>query len=254
MNDDTNQYEAGLGAEEHVSALLAGYALGALDPDETELVLRHLAGCPRCQAELHDYESAAGLLAYASPVQPPPVRARGALLGRVAEIGSSNPEQMIALPPTTRPSPARRLYQRVPRIVWIAASPAAVLVIALSVSSILMQDRINEQQSELQTVEQDRGKALEVLAVESDARFVSELTASSAAPGARARLFVDLKANNAMMVAIDLPTPPDGYAYVAWLTVHDEYARVGPLTLDNIGRAQLIIDPPGNLDNYEGFL
>lgn len=255
MKDATNQTFAGLGAEQHVSGLLAGYALGALEPDETEQVLRHLSFCPRCQAELQDYQFTAGLLAYNAPVQQVPVRARAAMLSRVAEIGSSNPEQMVALPPVSRPELRRlRLPWHAPRSAWFAAAPVAVLVVVLTISSLVMRERLNEQQSELQSVEAARGTALEVLAVESTDRFVNELTASNAAPGARARLFVDLKANNAMLVAIDLPPPAEGGGYVAWLMVHDEYSLVGPLELDSIGRTQLIIDPPDNLDKYQSFV
>lgn len=255
MKDATNQSDAGLGGEEHVSGLLAGYALGALEADETEQVLRHLAGCPRCQAELHDYQEAAGLLAYDAPVRTVPVRARAALLAQIAEIGSSNPQQMVALTtPAPNDQPGQHWIRRVPKAAWFTIAPAAVLLVALIVSSILMGYRINAQESELASAEQDRGRALEVLAAENNARFISELTASAAAPGAKARLFVDLRANNAMLVAIHLPAPPDGGGYVAWLTLHDEYALIGPLELDEIGRAQLLIDPPDELDNYQSFV
>lgn len=255
MNEETNHVHASGGATGHVAGLLAAYALGALEPDEMEQVLRHLAVCERCRAELEEYQAAAAMLAYHAPVLHVPVRARAALLARVAEIGSSNPEHMVPLQPVgAAAEPAPRWYRRVPRVAWFTVAPAAVLLIALTISSIVMGYRINAQESELASVEEDRGKALEVLAAESTARFVSELTASSAAPGAKARLFVDLRANNAMLVAIQLPDPPEGGGYVAWLTVHDEYARIGPLELDEIGRTQLIIEPPDNLDRYQSFI
>jgi anti-sigma factor RsiW len=255
VKDETHNRRAGLAATEHVSGLLAGYALGALEPDETEQVLRHLAGCSRCQAELQDYQVVAGQLASDAPVQAVPVRARAALLARVAQIGTTNPEQLVALAPpipddTTQP----RWIQRIPKVAWFSVAPAAVLLVALAISSVLMGFRINEQESELASVEEDRGMALEVLAAETNARFISELTATDAAPGAKARLFVDLRANNAMLVAIHLPDPPEGGGYVAWLMVHDEYSLVGPLELDKIGRTQLIIDPPDDLNKYQTFI
>lgn len=254
MKDDSTQAQAGLRAVEHVSTLLAGYALGVLDPDETEQVLRHLPTCPRCQDELGELEQTVGLLAFAAPVQQVPVRARAAVLASIALIGSNNPEQMVALAPPAHEPRGRRVLRNIPRAAWFSIAPAAILALALVINSVLMTFRISEQESELAAVEQDRGKALDVLAVESDARFVSELTGTDAAPGARARLFVDLKANNAMLVAIDLPAPPDGGGYVAWLMVRDEYSRVGPLELDEIGRTQLIIEPPDRLGSYQSFI
>lgn len=44
-------------------AELGAYVVGALEPDEAEALRRHLAGCPVCQAEYQDLNSATALLA-----------------------------------------------------------------------------------------------------------------------------------------------------------------------------------------------
>jgi anti-sigma-K factor RskA len=52
---------------------LAGYVLGALDPDEAEAFERHLAGCDACRAEVEELRGLPGLLDQAAPaVEVPP--------------------------------------------------------------------------------------------------------------------------------------------------------------------------------------
>jgi anti-sigma-K factor RskA len=52
---------------------LAAYALGALEPDETEAVEAHLAGCERCRADLRWLEPAVEVIPESVPqVTPPP--------------------------------------------------------------------------------------------------------------------------------------------------------------------------------------
>jgi anti-sigma factor RsiW len=53
-----------------VEQLLGAYALDAVDPDEAEVVERHLAVCPRCRAELANHREVAGLLGYAGGPAP----------------------------------------------------------------------------------------------------------------------------------------------------------------------------------------
>src|SRR6266542_881558 len=52
--------------------LAAGFALGALEPDEEQAFERHLEGCPACKAGVRELEELSGRLAYAvAPVEPP---------------------------------------------------------------------------------------------------------------------------------------------------------------------------------------
>src|SRR5919108_1341266 len=52
---------------------LAGYVLGALNPEEAEAFERHLAGCDACRAEVEELRGLPGLLDQAAPpVEVPP--------------------------------------------------------------------------------------------------------------------------------------------------------------------------------------
>ena len=50
--------------------LVAVYSLDALPPEEVALVERHLAGCPRCRAELASLREVAGMLGNAGASAP----------------------------------------------------------------------------------------------------------------------------------------------------------------------------------------
>jgi hypothetical protein len=51
--------------------LLGAYALDAVEPEERDEIEQHLAGCPRCRAEVVEHREVAGLLGYAGSDAPP---------------------------------------------------------------------------------------------------------------------------------------------------------------------------------------
>ncbi|HLX88405.1 MAG TPA: anti-sigma factor [Acidimicrobiales bacterium] len=55
---------------EQMQSLLGAYALHAVEPDEARLLDEHVAGCPRCRAELTGYLRAAPLLGSTSEEPP----------------------------------------------------------------------------------------------------------------------------------------------------------------------------------------
>ena len=50
-------------SHQDIEELLGAYALDAVDPEEAEVVERHLAGCPRCRSEVASHRDVAALLA-----------------------------------------------------------------------------------------------------------------------------------------------------------------------------------------------
>jgi anti-sigma factor RsiW len=55
---------------DEIAELLGAYALDALEPDEAEVVARHLETCPRCSQEVDAHREAAGALAFAGESAP----------------------------------------------------------------------------------------------------------------------------------------------------------------------------------------
>jgi anti-sigma-K factor RskA len=259
--DANNQIDRDGSVEtEHVSTLLAAYALDALDPEETAHVARHLSSCPDCRIELAGYTAAVSALPYASDPRPVPLRARAGLLRRIDTFGADRARRggLVMLPPTplaaNAPPPRRLDRVRHLRRAWLAIVPAAVLVVAFGVNAIFMQGRINDQQHQIQALEADKGKVAQVVVVDNASRYVSELSGTSTAPQAAARLFLDRDTNNGVLLAINLQRPAAGSAYVAWLHGRGAWERLGVLTLDTLGRSQMNITPQHSIDNYDSFV
>jgi hypothetical protein len=61
---------ARLDSHDDLADLLGAYALDALEPDEVELLERHLETCPRCRAELAGHREVTGLLGFAGQEAP----------------------------------------------------------------------------------------------------------------------------------------------------------------------------------------
>jgi hypothetical protein len=244
------------GAEEHhVLRLLAGYALGALDPEETERVTRHLARCASCRAELAGYEEVTKLLAFAAPPQPVPVRARARLLARVDEIGTTNREQMILLehPPHGRGQKRAGAALNLPRYAMFAAVP---LVLILAVV-LVMGEIILSQQEELRAAQAEKNDGNRVILNLDDPRYMTEfVTIPDVGGNARGRVLIDREANTAMIVAVDLPQLGEDQQFVAWFRFHEphEYARAGVLQVDDQQRSQLIIEPVSPIGTYESLV
>ena len=68
----------------HIDDLVAGYALGALEPDESAAVDAHVRGCPSCERSLVDAQRTSGMLPFIVPMQKPPIDSKVALFARVA--------------------------------------------------------------------------------------------------------------------------------------------------------------------------
>jgi anti-sigma-K factor RskA len=81
------------GTEEHIAWAddLAAYALGALEPNDTPAFERHLATCPRCQAELPALREAVDAIPSAIEQIAPPRRLRRQLLGTIRREAKGHP-------------------------------------------------------------------------------------------------------------------------------------------------------------------
>jgi len=232
-----------LAAQAHVTDQLPAYALGALEPTETEIVVRHLQSCSACRAELESYQAVTALLPYAAQIHAVPVRSRAALLSRIDAIGTQNIEQLVVL----QPGPRQRhgWVRRVPRLAWAGSTLVAAVLVIFVVSSVLMQDRIQEQQAELKDSHDRESRAVDVLL---NQRYTTPLTSSAAAPNAQGKLLVNLADNIAMLLVRDMPAAAGETSYVVWLRFGDEYARIGPLELQEDWRGTLIVAPPDQLN------
>ena len=162
---------------QHPTEDLGLYALGLLEPGERKMVEQHLATCATCRADLASHESTVAALA---------------------------PEATVPAAADLR----RRIVARYDNA-WTGMRPvlaytaAALMAVALLVSlSALSQER---------AMRDDYGRAL--AAVVNGARVVSLQTKGDAAT----RGAVVISRDGAAYLVLQLPAPPPGKAYEAWI-------------------------------------
>jgi hypothetical protein len=123
---------------EEIQELLGAYALNAVDPEEVELVERHLDECPRCRSEVAGHREVATRLGNAGGDAPE------GLWDRIASHLEETP------PPLRLPlAPRRRVRSN--RLVAAALGAAAALAIAvLGVQVVRQQDQLDRFESALE--------------------------------------------------------------------------------------------------------
>jgi anti-sigma factor RsiW len=170
---------------------VGAYLLGALEPGESERFEAHVAECPRCRDDVADLRVAADALPVSVPsVTPPP-----ALKGRIMGIVNSEADLLAAAGRRAdEPERARRgageRRRRLLRGWWmrpgVALACALVLIAGGAVTGVLLSG--------------------------DDVRTVVAQTES---PDAEVRL--EIHEDSSMLVAKNMPAPPNGRIYQVWL-------------------------------------
>jgi anti-sigma factor RsiW len=139
-------------SHDHLAELLGAYALDAVEPDEAELLDRHLAICPRCQAELRGHRETAALLGYIGG--PAPVGLWDQIVASTQEappalrlearstpgVPTGSPDKLGSPDPEARRRSHRRRSLRL-RTATIAAGVAAAVIAALGIQVTRLDNR-----------------------------------------------------------------------------------------------------------------
>jgi anti-sigma-K factor RskA len=226
-----------VGVHDQLGDEAAAYALGALTAAERQAFEAHLAGCPRCAAEVRSYAVVAdGLGQLATPVDP----------------GSESRAALL------RQLPGQR------RVPWAWLATAAAVALAIGAGSDAMQVRgqmrglearlrdamVRADASERQVADARRSafEAQSIVLVLAAPDLVRiDLAGQPAAPAATARAFWS-RSRGLVFTASNLPAPPKGRAYQLWvLTTQPAPISAGMLTLDKDGRVNARFDTPPDL-------
>ena len=154
--------------DEHVvfEELAAGHALSALEPEDEQLLLQHLAMCSRCADEVAEHRATVALLAYASDAgEPPPAVLEGIRAG-LGPAGSPEPLARTGAPSADAPASleaarARRSARSSGAGRWLGAAAAAALVLSLGAWNLALQaDRseLRERNGRLAVAVQELGR------------------------------------------------------------------------------------------------
>lgn len=176
---------------EQLHELSAAYALDALDPHEREEFEVHLSTCETCRADVAAFTETAAALAYAAPPADPPARLRADILRRAAE---DRPVAVVL--------PFRRRRVEVALSAGLAVAAAAAIVLGIWAGSL--HGKLGQERSAVRAREH-------AVAILGDAK-----ASRRALAGASGELVVD-RNGGGVLVMQNLPAPPAGKTYEAWV-------------------------------------
>ena len=218
---------------------LAAFALGEADDDPAARA--HLMTCQKCQGDLRQYRSVAGLLPYAAAEASPPAELRGRVISAIAAAT----EQPAVAPPPRRQAVLSRLRARQPiasRAGW-AAVVFALLALVLLFWNVALQREIDQQASQL-TASRQGWQAMIVLLNDESLHWYT-LSGEQAV----GHFWATLQGEQACLVARQLPTLAEGQVYQVWLAHDGEQVSGGTFEARN-GDAWIIIRTQEPIASY----
>jgi anti-sigma-K factor RskA len=199
-----------LSPEQQIKALMAGYVLDDLTPEEAKLFEQLLRENPNLMAEVKRLQETLDVLPYALPEVEPPPRLREAILEATSLEIKRNPLRQLS------------------RLPWrkVLASLAALLAIALGVDNYLLRQELrtasldNERlRQELQAV-QSQNNVVNVL--QQPYTRVYSLLGTDQATTASGSIVVNFNQQKAVIVFQNLPTPSQEKIYRLWAIIDDK--------------------------------
>jgi anti-sigma-K factor RskA/putative zinc finger protein len=211
-----------------MTELLEGYALHALEPDETRAVEDHLAGCRECRQVLAEYEEAlAGLPAALGAASP--MRLHPALKQRV----------MRSL---DRPGRRRLAGQAW----WRAAAVVAALLLAASLAwnwrlSVELAHQRAVQAELVGRITHDQATVFDVVDSPATTKRMLRSPADESMTGPYGKVFSRSDSADVVVMVNRLPQPPENQRYQLYLTSTDGTVTVaGTLPVDGEGFSYLV--------------
>ncbi|QGN58769.1 anti-sigma factor domain-containing protein [Nostocoides sp. HKS02] len=185
-----------------IHGLSGAYAVDALDPEERMAFEQHLAQCPECQAEVASLRATATNLSALSATQPPPAL-RASVLAAITTVRPLPPlEPPVAPPAVDATSVVVPLRSRRPRVPWLLAAAAAVV---LGIGGLAWSPwHTGAGRTQLTATEQ-------VLRAD-DAQRLQKTIGS-----ARATIVRSVSLGKAVIIADNMPAAPLGKDYQLWL-------------------------------------
>lgn len=198
--------------------LLPGYALGSLDPEESDRVRLHVARCRVCRQELASYQEVTGSLALAVPEQDPPPWLESRIMEKVLSSGR-------------RRSVPELLRIRQPML----AAVAAVLIVALGAGNILLLTRPF----------QSRALVPGLVTV--------VLTGTGQTPQAYGTIVIDRDDNKGVLAVRGLAPLGASSTYQLWVIRQGERRSGGVFTVSPDGYGSLQVTVPAGFTGFTGF-
>jgi anti-sigma-K factor RskA len=216
--------------EPHVSELLPGYALGCLEPAETESVAWHLAHCAQCRSESEAFQSISDQLglAVSDATASPACKAR--LLRRISPPETprwSAPSRWKRL----RPSFAMLLHPPVPLRIMVTA----LIIVALGVGNWTVWQRLRNLEHHYRTP---------------GFQWIT-LTCTHVVPEAAGQMLISQDGKVGTLTVAFLPQLEPGYRYQVWLVVNERRIPGETFAVNRNGYGVLTLRAPQSLLDCE---
>jgi len=211
---------------ETIAGLIPAYALGAIDPDESQVVEAHLRSCPLCRALLVEHRNLADDLLFAMP----PISAPVGLTERMQRRLASARAEVTPRPWWTR--------LRTGLLVPALASAILLLVI----TNVYWVGRTNRLEG---------GAAVQALPFPdlAGAPAVS-LRSDPSAPKEQGVLYTSTDGAVALVCVYDMPALPADKTYQVWLLKDGSRESGGVFNVTDDGFGLLVVRPQDPLAKY----
>lgn len=196
---------------ESMRDLVAGYALGALTPEETRAFEAALSSSPDLRQELQEHRELGAVLALAEEAPPPPE-----LKARLRERIDQAKRGSLSGRPGSVPSPVP-VRSFTPIVMGVGLAAAVLVAVGLSVKVGSLNDTIRVRDSLLAAREQrlsEREATLNAI-LEPGVQLVTMVATGEAPPVAQ--VFFDPTRGRAIVHTFRLKPAPAGRAYQLWL-------------------------------------
>jgi hypothetical protein len=171
-------------------SLTGAYAAGALDADENDLFVAHLAGCGQCQVEVRELLETAALLGVAAAAPAPP-SLRSAVLAEVARTRQMSP---VVVSLSERAARGRRPLRR-----WTQTAVACLAVLSFGLGTYTW--RLHDENSDLHSQLSAQGP----------------YTVSTQGTDWTAQVSMSRATHQVQFVCEGLAAPANGRTYQIWL-------------------------------------
>jgi Anti-sigma-K factor rskA len=214
--------------------LIADYAFGLTDAEQTRLVEVNLTACPEATAQLAEYRQIQEAMRAAVPQHEPAPALAERLMTAVAE-----PAGTPAIAPT-RP--------RVP-LAWLAAAAAALALIISNGYWLTRVDDLTRRHDALVAQPPVQDDSAFVLTTTANLRWV-RLPPKEENSTASAFLMWNAESKIGLMYARDFPALSTGKTYQLWLTRGEERKSVGTFRVDENGIGALLFESLEPIDKF----
>jgi anti-sigma-K factor RskA len=224
--------------DDRLEELLPFYALDALSDEEREQVEAYLDANPAARARLAEMQQAADALPFvATPVEPP-IQLKASLMARIeADARVRFPAQRESSAKSGR---LARLFQ--PRASFAFAGLCLIVAVGALAWALTLNTEMTRLRDDVAALREEVADQNELLAdIARPGVQTMQIVGTEIRPEAHGNLIANPDTESAIVLLGGLSQPEPGKVYQFWLIRGDEPVSAGTFTVDDQGRAALVI-------------